>query len=481
MMTVFRRVFAWIFFVLAVAAAPACGGEASPSPSSSFSFPLRPGEAPPFPGQRGLDEVHELPTTALSCPVCGFSVPVPLVDKLMRKLPGDPEAEPVFPRWRMHAAMRDSDRCPYPGQNKIAYQADVVVCPSCGYAREADIFANPVPPEAAAWTLANLRPAIREAENAVVGARRHDMNEDELVRWFAADQERIPDTVRTEHWRIYLTAIRAPAAERARANRLAAWASRREAAAPPRGQAMARHAAGLAAELAEAEPGRAEQGLHGDIIALRDMLERMRRRNKEALPGMDDMAGRLMLAGMWDRMGFLDEAEKILVALHAEARERFLRLEQDPLWPATARNGSHTARLNELETIRADAEADILVRLEMVRREREQLLAAAGCLREAFGAGAFDASPDEARFEAYMTGELLRRAGNLPLAAEWFKNLIALSEPGSPLARLAARQLEYVGEEAGDRVNLLSALGQDGELLTRLRRICTGTAETTEQ
>ncbi len=433
------------------------------------AFPARPGDGPPFPLQRGLNEIHELPTAGMACPVCGFSVTVPLVDRLMRRLPGD-GGEPA---WRMHAATRDTDRCPYPGPDKIAYQADVVVCPSCGYARENDRFADPVPPGAAEWAMANLRPAIREAENALVGIRRDEMNEDELIAWFN-DQERIPDTVRTEHWRTCLAAIHAPARDQARADRLAAWAARRETAAPPRGAFLARRGARVAADLAGAK--RSEPGLHGDILALRDMLRRMRQRNKDSLPGADHMAGRLMLAGLWARMGFLDESEKILQSLHHECRERFLRPDQDPLWQATSSRASHTERLNELETIRADSESESLVRLEMVRRERERLVSASQHLREAFRGGAFDGAPDEARFQAYMIGEFLRRSGNLPLAAEWFKNLIAVSGPDSAIRRIAAKQLEYVGEEAGDRVNLLSALGQDGELFARLRRICNGSA-----
>ncbi len=48
--------------------------------------------------------------------------------------------------------------------------------------------------------------------------------------------------------------------------------------------------------------------------------------------------------------------------------------------------------------------------------------------------------------------------------------LITLLLPFS--AGAAESQLRFVGEEAGDKVNLLSAFGQDGELFDRLRRIC---------
>lgn len=431
------------------------------------TLPLRPGESRPAPRQRGLDEIHELPTREETCPVCGHKVTVPLADKLMRR----PAGFAGELTWEMHAERRDSDYCPYPGEGKLSYQADVVVCPSCGYAREEGAFSAPVPREAAAWIMTSLRPALREAETALIGTRRGEMTEDEMIAWFG-DQERIPDTIRTEHWRTYLLAIHAPPRERARACLLAAWASRRETAARPRGAVLARHAAKVSADLAKAK--RSEPGLHGDITALREMLRRMQAKNRDSLPGADHMAGRMLLAGLWVRLGFLAEAEETLQALYHECRERFLRPEQDPLWGSTSARAARTDRLDQLEAARVDAENEVLMRLEMVRREREQLTAAAQCLRDAFRAGDFDASPDEARFQAYMVGEILRRAGNLPLAAEWFKNLLGVAPADSEIARAAAVQLECVGEEAGDRVNLLSALGQDGELFARLRKICTG-------
>lgn len=433
----------------------------------TVALPPRPGEIRPAPRQRGLDEIHELPTREADCPVCGHKVVIPLADKLMRR----PQGFTGELAWEMHAATRDSDYCPYPGEGKLAYQADVAVCPSCGYAREEESFAAPVPPEAAAWVLANLRPALREAQSALVGTRRDEMTEEEIVAWFG-DQERIPDTIRTEHWRTYLLAIHAPPTRRARACLLAAWASRRETAAAPRGEFLARRAVRVSADLAAAK--RLEPGLSGDIAALKDILRRLRQKNRDKLPGVDHMTGRIMLAGLWDRMGFLSEAEEILQGLYHECRERFLRPEQDPLWSSTMARSSRTDRLEELEAARVDAENEVLMRLEMVRREREQLLAAAGCLREAFREGAFDASPDEARFQAYMIGEILRRAGDLPLASEWFKNLLGVAAADSDIARAAAARLRSVGEEAGDRINLLSALGQDGELFARLRKICTG-------
>ncbi len=438
---------------------------ASLSAGETEILPTPPGQTSPAPRQRGLNEIHELPTRPALCPVCRYTVTAPLADALMRRPPGAANAI----TWQMHAERRDTDLCPYPGPGKLPYQADILVCPSCGYAQETKTFEQALPPEAAQWVLTSLRPAIRQAEQTLIGPRRDEMAEEEIVAWFN-DQERIPDTVRTEHLRTYLAATHAPPRERARASLLAAWAARRVVASPPQGEFLARRAGAVAAELATAK--RATPGLPGDIAALQGILRRIRQNNRDALPGARHMAARLLLAGLWDRLGFLGEAETLLQGLYHECRERFLRPDQDPLWQSTQTGASRTERLNQLETIRSDAGGEVLMRLEMVRRERDLLSGAADALRQALGAGEYDASPDEARFQAYMIAECLRRAGNLPLAAEWFKNLLAIAPADSKLRSAAESQLRFVGEEAGDKVNLLSAFGQDGELFDRLRRIC---------
>ncbi|MCC8165262.1 MAG: hypothetical protein LIQ31_03710 [Planctomycetes bacterium] len=140
------------------------------------------------------------------------------------------------------------------------------------------------------------------------------------------------------------------------------------------------------------------------------------------------------------------------------------------MWSQTSTRAGQAHRLNELEAIRRDLEQELFVRLEMVRRGREQLAAAALAVRDAFLEGALDGTPDDALFWTYMRGEILRRQGDLPLANEWFKHLLANARPGSAIAA-AARQLELLNIEAGDRVNLLSALGRDGDLFERLRAI----------
>lgn len=430
------------------------------------ALPLLPGEKLPQPRQRGLDEIESVPAVDFPCQACGYAVAVPQVDKLMRRPPGNEE----FPEWRMHAERRDADLCPYPGKGKVSYQADIVVCPSCGYAREAKKWGDPVPQEAKEWIFSNLRPAMREAEARLLGVRGTEMSEQQTVDFFNRQGE-IPDTVRTEHFRTYLQAIHAPALERARATWLAAWAARREVALPPRSDVFARQAPDI--DRVRQFGAQKASGLHSEMDALRLHLQRMRQ-GKIGPAGAYDMTGRLALAGMLDRLGFLDDAERHLVDLYQECRERYLRPDQDPLWPTTTTRAARTHRLNELETRRVDAEAEILVRMELIRRERELLHAAAQCLREALRAGELDGRPEDALFHAYLTGEFLRRAGNLPLASEWFKTLLSLAPQDSPLARAATMQQELVDEEASDRVNLLSALGQDGDLFEKLRNICGG-------
>ena len=428
---------------------------------------LPPGEEHPPLRQRGLNEIESLPTREAPCPVCGFTVAVPLADTLMRR-PAGREGAP--PKWRPHAQWRDSDMCPYPGPGKAAFQADITVCPACGYACEADEWDRPVSPEAARWVLASLRPAMREVQRNLLGKRAAEMGDDEIAAFFNR-QEEIPDVVRTEHHRTYLAAIHAPPLKRAEASWRAAWAARRETVRPPESRAFARHAARLETELNKAKRDR--PGLAGDIDALRAIL-RKGRQGRTDLPGAENMAGRVMLAGLLVRTGFSGDAEALLRDVYGECQERFLRQDQDPLWPETSSRASRTHRLGELEALRRDAGNEILARIGLVQSERDLLLAAAQCIREAFRVHALDGKPEQALFYAYLTGEFLRRADSLPLAAEWLKTVLRFAPDGSPLAAAAQRQLNLVGEEAGDTVNLLSALGQDGDLFEELRDICAG-------
>ncbi len=448
------------------------------------SLELNPETALPQPSQRSLDEIDELPATRVDCPVCQTRVNIPLVDRLMRKGPGYPgplddwsawrkwrekprPQLPATPKWRLHAEQRDADLCPYPAAGMIGYQADLAVCPSCGYTQDKDRFAEPVDPEAAKWVRDNLQPALRQTQIRLLGLRATEMQEGEIVAFFN-QQDLIPDPLRTELHRTYLAATHAPALERARANLLAAWAIRRYLAGPPKGPAFAKNAQNVLTDLAKNR--KQDTDTLGDLAQLRTMLRRARQ-NRDGLPGAADMAGRILMAGLANRLGDWPEAEKILQGLQDECRERFLHPDQDPLWSSTSTRASRSHRLEELEGIRQECEREVQVRLDLIRREREILLVAAGCLRDALRQGELDGQPDAALFHAYETAEALRRAGNLPLAAEWFKNLLNLVAPEANLAKAAALQLDYTGTEAGEKINLLSAFGQDGDLFAILRRI----------
>ncbi len=448
------------------------------------SLALSPESAQPQPKQRSLDEIYELPTATTACPVCKFQVNIPLADRLMRKTPTYPgsldnwqtwlkwQQSPgphpsVTTKWRMQAEQRDADLCPYPAPGMLDYQADLPVCPSCGYTQNNAQFAEPVGEEAANWVKENLQPALRQTQIRLLGIHAAEMRQDEIVAFFN-QQDLIPDTLRTEHHRTYLAAIHAPALERARANLLAAWAVRRYLATPPKGPAFAKTAQNVLADLGKNR--KQDSDTLGELAQLRTMLRRARQ-NRDGLPGAADMAGRILMAGLANRLGDWQEAEKILQTLQEECRERFLHPDQDPLWSSTSARASRSHRLEELEGIRQDCEREVLVRLDLIRREREILLVAAGCLRDALRQGELDRQPDAALFHAYETAEALRRAGNLPLAAEWFKNLLNLAPPESDLAKAAALQLDYTGTEAGEKINLLSAFGQDGDLFAILRRI----------
>lgn len=193
-----RGVFLAILFSL-TAALSAGAGEPPPQ-----LVPL--GEKVPQPRRFGLDEIEALPTREVHCPVCEFPVAVPRINALMRGVSPGP--------WAMHAAARDSDLCPFPGPGKIAFQADIVVCPVCGYAAKHHHFAEAVPAELAQWVTSALKPNLRAVQTRLLGRRVEDMSEDEIVAFFN-NQADIPDRLRTEHARIVAAARRAPFLERA--------------------------------------------------------------------------------------------------------------------------------------------------------------------------------------------------------------------------------------------------------------------------
>lgn len=413
-----------------------------------------------LPRQRSLEEIAELPCREDSCPVCGFGVEIPLVDALVR--------EPKGGKWVMDAARRDSDFCPYPSPGKVFWQADVVICPNCGYAAEAGKFPEAVSPKAVEWVLANLQPSLRAAQSELLGWRRGEMTDKEVAVYFNRQSE-IPDVLRLEHWLTCLDGMHAPTLERARGSWRSAWAFRRRLAAEPESELFLRYAAELRNEVVLSGQSPVV-GLRGEVEALRSLIRRKGRKKNE-LPGAVDMTGRLLLAGVWDRYGFLDESEELLEELYNECRERFLKPEQDPLWVETSARASRTHRLNELELLRADAEREVLMCLELVRGERSRLRAAADLIRQSIREGDLDRRPRELLFYGYLVGEFLRRAGDLPLSSEWFKNLLGLEVDAAPFKGLVLEQLELLREEAGERVNLLSALGQDGDLFAKYREV----------
>ncbi len=425
-------------------------------------FPLRPGAIHPPPAQRGLNEIDELPGREALCPACGYTVRIPLVDKLMRTRPGLAGRELV---WEMHAAGRDADGAPYPGKNKLSFQADIVICPDCGFAAPAGKFEEALPGETRKWALETLRPNLRAAEKALLGKRAADMAEADIIAFFNR-QEEIPDSVRTEHYRIYALAAHLPKMVQADATRIAAWALRRESAGRPRGEFLAARWEAVEA----AAKSRNASAAPAELMEIVRFLTGKNRAGKDRSGYGDRFAARLMLAS-WDiRQGFHTNAIERLETLQKECRERFLKPDQDPFWPNTSVRASRSFRLTELETIRSEIEAELAVRLHAARAEQELLEQAADLLRAAIVNGECP-ERENALYHAYLVGEFLRRCNHLSLAAEWFKNLVNLADADAPVVRAARKQLEVVKQQAGEHVNLLSALGQDGEVFEKLREI----------
>ncbi len=422
-------------------------------------FPLQPGAVFPEPSQRSLQNIEAIPTTTATCPVCGHVVQVPLVDTLMRGKNGD---EPL--RWRMHAASRDADMAPLPAKNRVNWQADIIMCPDCGLALPVDKFSQPVPPEIAEWVMETLKPNLRAMQKTVLGKRASSMSENQIIEFFNR-QEAIPDIVRTEHYRIYAVAASLPLLEQAEATWLAAWSLRRESASHGKGEFFAKYQNAVEAMLDK--NANASQSARMD--ALRRLLGKTRA-GKDRVPYAEQLAARLLLANEMFHRGLYKDGLALLGEIHKRAQDRFLKPDQDPLWPFTSKNAARSVRLNELETIRTDAENELAVKMDQIRLEQELLGDAADLVREAILAGEIT-DCEHALYYAYLVGEFLRRHEEFPLAAEWFKNLINLAQPDTPVADAARRQLALLQEQAGD-MNLLAALGQNGEMFEKLREIC---------
>lgn len=427
--------------------------------------PARPGAIEPRPPQRGLDEIAAIPVKKVPCPSCGHEVEIPEVDKLMRRPAGGDAAEPV---WEMHRESVDSDLCPHPGKGKVRFQADIAVCPSCGFAAKAGDFALPLPRRLIAWIDSELKPNLRETQKKIIGARSATMSDAEIIEFFS-NQADIPDAIRLEHARVFHEANGAAQALQAEMSWLAAWAARRELASPPKGAFLARRAENVAAEMAKSAQHRS--GVTGEVEILRRLVAKNRSGKDRLEPG-ERWAARMMLAGRLVRLGRYQEAEKELSRLYLDAHERFLRSDQDPLWQYTSSKASRLHRADELERFRADIETETMVRIELVRAELRNLLRAVDHIREAIMLGEFDGDRENALFHAYLAGDFLRRGDHLPLAAEWFRNIVIIEPAGTRLRAASEARLEEIREQAGESVNLLSALGQDGDVFEKLREIC---------
>jgi hypothetical protein len=426
-----------------------------------------PGQAFPPPRQLGLDRVDSLPVHDETCPACGFAVSVPDMDKLLqidvnRNLPADA-------KWTMHAVEYDSDLCPYPGKGKVAFQADIVICPSCGYAEKNTVFSEPLDQDTAAWARDTLRSSMRPFQLRLLGQRGGEMKDEEIAVFYNV-QEEVPDLIRTEHYRIVQTAKNAPPLVRAEAAWRAAWSCRKEFAAPPRGDFLAKRVGNIEAKLEKA--AKAPAGVKERTSALRDLLTKRDKGGNQLLNAPERYAGAVLLAGLLDRQGRRQDAESVLSRTYVSARERYSREEQDPLWASTSGKGVlRNARPQILENARAEIEQEISARLSLLANEREYLYEALMFIEEAMLGDAIK-DRDQALFYGYLIGEFHRRHGDLPLAVVWFKEVSNIADPESSYAKAAVLQYDEVVEQAAGNVNLLSAIGQEGELIEKLRKIC---------
>ncbi len=443
-------------FLVCLCAAAAGGGE-------MLRFP---GLVYPQPRQLGLDDIDALPEHETTCPVCGYAVLVPEIDKLIYGYdPGG--AGETAPVWQMHAESVDSDLCPHPGKGKVAFQADVVVCPSCGYAAKAKEFGQPLDPELRQWVVETLKPGIQALQIRLLGERGRQMSEEERIAFFNHQNE-VPDLIRLEHARSILAAKRAAKLARAETAWRAAWSCRRTLNSLPSGQFLAAKGAGAVPKL---EKRLKPQDSVKEKIAALIALQGKTRSGKMRLTPVERIYASLLLAGAYDRRGFHDQALDELTRFLDQSRERYAKPERDPLYAATAGVVAKKDRPRYLENARLEIEQEIASRIAILASEQEYLGEAADFLKEALLDNEIT-DPDLALFFGYLISDLQRRRGELALAMEWFKAVAALAAQGSALQQAATDLMETTAVQAGDSVNLLSAIGHDGVYIEKLREIC---------
>jgi len=408
------------------------------------------------------DEVGELiyvPVRPYPCPLCSFmaSVPEPWL------LSGEGVAI-AGGRWGLQSSDWDSDTCPHPAGARIKFQADITVCPKCGFAAYTEDFMQPQPPEVKRWVDETVTPSFRiilrrlmgeptepaapSGKNVrpVAGKGTPERLTDEQLANFFVKPESIPDIVRCELARVYYETHGKDPLQTAKITWTTAWAYRRSMSGPLDG----RHLGTITQKIIQSLNRRTgflpdfsldpNEPVKKWIHTLHEMQERNR-------SSFERLALSLLMAGGYARLGYGEWAMASLQNVVDGATHQSSTFASAVRIDATPEERNAEIR-NRQALLIYHAE----VGLQQIATERQLLHLASERLLAIARGGDHDVQ------RLYLIGEFARRAGNYPRAALWLyvADSIAKGSSGAPgIEIFAASQLDvlnYYMEDRGETI-----------------------------
>ena len=457
-----------ILVLLGIAmASPASGGE-------GFMPPL-PRRERPKPRFKKFEEVQEdivqLPAQLVNCPVCRHPIKMVLLTR-----PG-PDGKGRVPAsdWTLTSDDYDADLCPHP-VGRIRFNADIPFCPRCGFAAFQSDFiewlkpGRPFPPEAAVWIRETLEPVVRTVEFALVGRNTTESGEapEQLVERLMTvfvEQEVAPDELRCESARSVYERLGAPAWLRAKIAWFAAWSHRRALVNTPDVPYILKNVQRVQRELGvtrtegfaltriDMEPEKQIEKLlaflqppQADPQSGDSRQPDPKSRGAEG----DRVYARLLLAGLYNRLGYQDWANHVFQAIEADLRLEYPDAMADPLWHDSNPEESDQNRRRETQ-VRRTAMLDFTLRSRQHLAREAELLREAGILiRQGLDDGTYAELPGrQIASHMYLSGEFARRTGEYARAWVWLRASAELYDPANPepgLEALAAAQLDGLND-----------------------------------
>ncbi|GEM_PF-3343295 len=457
------------------------------------ALPCRAGEqtrpAPTRPGARGLPPGMEARITVDGEEVSPEDMERRLPKRIRVRCPVCDLALMVRPRsLRFSASESDRDLCPHPTGAKSPV-SELIVCPRCGFSGTERQHARGLSDERAQWVRTHLTPRTQRAIRDLLTRKltRLQLQPDELWKIFRDDtqenaedqvlEELVPDTIRSANALAFAERFYPESyAVRARLTWLTAWSHRRVVAAPIPADFLMRALRRIQTHLDEASayaPAPKDR-----VNELASMFQ-----DSERFGLVDRQVIRLMMAGDYERLGYLDWAAASLQRCRNSARN-------DQGWEEAIREGTD-AGANPPEQAVMQQRNEIIrlasQRLESNREEARLLGEAAELLRKALRQELETGEvypPKHIPAMVYLVGEFERRAGRPGRAYAWLDAASELHPPGDHIGVeiFALDQISALRTALGDDpIPPNPQMGDDGPMLqalaARLREASTSEAE----